>query len=153
DYGPLARKEYRVAPWPCCAGTYPQVVVDYLVSAYLHDDDGIYVNLFVPSELRWKSIRLVQQTTYPDHGSSRFTIHGTGEFAIRLRQPLWAKSMRVRVNAQEQSVRADRRGFVGVRRVWKDQDILEIDLPLDQREEPIDHEHHELVAVMRGPVM
>jgi len=153
DYGPLARKEYRVAPWPCCAGTYPQVVVDYLVSAYLHDDDGIYVNLFVPSELRWKSIRLVQQTTYPDHGSSRFTIHGTGKFAIRLRQPLWAKSMSVRVNALEQSVRADPRGFVEVRRVWKDQDILEIDLPLDLREEPIDHEHRQLVAVMRGPVM
>jgi DUF1680 family protein len=153
DYGPLARKGYRAEPWPCCAGTYPQVVVDYLISAYLHDDDGVYVNLYVPSEVRWKSIRLVQGTTYPDEGTSRLTVYGGGEFAIRLRQPRWARSMTVRVNGQEQPAKADARGFVEIRRHWKDQAFLEVNLPLDRREEPIDHQHADLVAVMRGPVM
>jgi DUF1680 family protein len=153
DYGPLARKDYRVSRWPCCAGTYPQVVVDYLVSAYLHDDDGIYVNLYVPSEVKWKSVRLVQETTYPEQGTSHITVYGSGEFAIRLRRPQWAKSMSVQVNAEPQHFTADPRGFVEVSRQWKDQDFIKVEIPLHQRQEPVDHEHPELVAVMRGPVM
>src|SRR3546814_16856500 len=39
------KKIYYGAKWPCCAGTLPQVVNDYAISAYLHDPDGVYVNL------------------------------------------------------------------------------------------------------------
>ena len=153
DYGPLARKGFHPSRWPCCAGTYPQVVVDYLISAYLHDDDGIYVNLYIPSEVKWKSVRLVQETTYPEQGASQITVRGAGDFAIRLRRPQWAKAISVQVNAEPQRLTADSRGFVEVRRQWKDQDSIRIEIPLDEHQEPVDHEHPELVAVMRGPVM
>ncbi len=40
--------------WCCCSGTYPQAIADYYNFIYLHDNDGLYVNLFVPSEVSWK---------------------------------------------------------------------------------------------------
>src|SRR3546814_648005 len=45
------KKIYYGAKWPCCAGTLPQVVNDYAISAYLHDPDGVYVNLYLPSRV------------------------------------------------------------------------------------------------------
>ena len=153
DYGPLARKEYRVAPWPCCSGTYPQVVADYLVSAYFHDEDGVYVNLYVPSEVTWKSVKLVQETEYPEAETTRIAIRGGGEFSIHLRVPAWASKASLSVNGARQSQEPTAGKFVEVRRTWRDGDVLQARFPLDQREEPVDDEHPQLVAVMRGPVM
>ena len=153
DYGPLARKEYRVSRWPCCAGTYPQVVVDYLISAYFHDDSGIYVNLFVPSQVMWGKVRLVQETTYPEAETTRLTVHGTGEFSLYVRVPAWAPGTSLRVNGQELENKPQPGTFAQVRRVWRDGDVLEARIPLTRREEPIDDQHPKLVAVMRGPVM
>lgn len=152
DYGPLARKDYRVAPWPCCSGTYPQVVADYLVGAYFHDDSGVYVNLYVPSEVTWKDVRLVQETDYPQDPTTRITVRGAGDFAIRLRVPAWASGATLSVNeAPTQKLPAGR--FTEVRRAWRDGDVLQASFPLEQRDEPVDDRHPHLVAVMRGPVM
>src|ERR1022692_738803 len=66
DYHASARKSYiRIIPdaqyhwdkddrWPCCSGTFPQVTADYGISSYLRAQDGIYVNLYVPSRVSWK---------------------------------------------------------------------------------------------------
>jgi DUF1680 family protein len=153
DYGPLARKEYRVSRWPCCSGTYPQVVADYLVSTYFHDDRGIYVNLFVPSEVKWKDVRLVQETDYPQSEKTRITVRGGGEFSLRLRIPAWASDATVSINAMPVDQKVVAGEFLEVRRNWKDGDVVEAAFPLAEREEPVDDQHPNLVAVMRGPVL
>lgn len=153
DYGPLARKQYFPHKWPCCAGTYPQVVADYLISIYLRDDRGVYVNLYVPSEVKWGRTTLVQQTDYPQDETTRLTIRGGGEFSIRLRVPKWTKGMKLSVNGSELPIAPALGTFVEVRRNWKDGDVLEARIPLLHREEPIDDQHPRLVAAMRGPVL
>ena len=153
DYSPLARKQYRDARWPCCAGTYPQVVADYLVSSYFHDDRGIYVNLFVPSELRWKDVRFGQETTFPESDTTRLTVHGQGEFSIHFRVPSWTSKPTVSINGVPQGESPVPGKFFEIRRDWKNGDVLEAKFPLVQREEPIDDQHPNLVAVMRGPVL
>jgi DUF1680 family protein len=40
--------------WPCCSGTLPQIAADYRISTYFSDPAGIYVNLFIPSTLKWQ---------------------------------------------------------------------------------------------------
>jgi len=153
DYSPLARKTYRDSRWPCCAGTYPQVVADYLVSIYLHDENGVYVNLYAPSEVKWNNVRLVQETSYPESDSTRITVNGSGEFAISLRVPQWSPDMHVSVNG-EPSPQAPRPGrFLEIRRTWKAGDVIDATIPMSQREEAIDEQHSNLVAIMRGPVM
>lgn len=153
DYSPLARKQYHGARWPCCSGTYPQVVADYLVSIYLHDDRGVYVNLYVPSEVKWNGSRLVQETSYPDQNTTRITVRGNGEFSIHLRVPGWTDGMRISVNGDPMQAPIRPGEFVEVRRLWKQGDVLEARIPLIHREEPIDDRHSNLVAAMRGPVM
>ena len=48
------RKVYHSdGTWPCCSGTFPQVMADYHNIIYFKDPESLYVNLFVPSEVTW----------------------------------------------------------------------------------------------------
>ena len=53
DYNFDGRKVYKQAHWPCCSGTLPQVAADYRINTYFRDPAGVYVNLYIPSTVRW----------------------------------------------------------------------------------------------------
>jgi uncharacterized protein len=53
DYNFSGRKVYSNHVFPCCSGTLPQVAADYRINAYFRDPLGIYVNLYLPSKVRW----------------------------------------------------------------------------------------------------
>ena len=129
------------------------MVADYLVSIYLHDDRGVYVNLYAPSEVKWNNVRLVQETSYPEAETTRITVRGSGEFSIRLRVPRLTSGMQVSMNGEPIAVPINPGQFVEVRRNWHDGDVLQARIPMVIREEPVDAQHPNLVAVMRGPVM
>jgi uncharacterized protein len=44
-------------------------------------------------------------------------------------------------------------GFAAIRRTWKDGDRVEVDMPMPLRLEPIDPEHPDTAALMRGPLV
>src|SRR5215472_14590766 len=98
DYHSSTRKGYFLDRWPCCAGTLPQVVADYVISAYFHGPDGIYVNLYTPSEVNWavdgRPVKLIQATSYPESESSELTLEvpAPAEFTLYLRIPGWLQS-------------------------------------------------------------
>ena len=52
----------------CCTGSGIEEFAKLNDSIYWRDDDGVYVNLFIASELDWPEARfaLRQDTTYPD---------------------------------------------------------------------------------------
>src|SRR5665213_525203 len=54
DYSFKGRKVYSNHIWPCCSGILPQVATDYRINTYFRDVQGIYVNLYIPSTLRWE---------------------------------------------------------------------------------------------------
>ncbi len=80
----------------CCTGTGVENHAKYGDSIYWHDADGLYVNLFIPSELTWreKGIRVRQETKYPQEETTRLelTCAQPTTFALRIRQPGWAAS-------------------------------------------------------------
>ncbi|HEX7894560.1 MAG TPA: beta-L-arabinofuranosidase domain-containing protein, partial [Terriglobales bacterium] len=69
DYNNSAQKVHYKDKWPCCSGTFPQLTADYGISSYYKGDDGIYVNLFMPSRVSWSQnntqVTLTQTTEYP----------------------------------------------------------------------------------------
>ena len=70
DYGTTGRESAGTGnKWPCCSGTFPQLAADYHISTYLRSADGVYVNLFTPSKVRWTegaaTCSLTQETNYP----------------------------------------------------------------------------------------
>ena len=55
DYRPSGgMKTHYWHEWPCCSGTYIQNMAEYHNMIYLRDESGLYVNLFVPSEVTFE---------------------------------------------------------------------------------------------------
>ena len=97
DYHPATQKTYYPSKWPCCSGTTPQVVADYVISAYFRAADGIYVNLCTPSEVDWKiqgaPVKLTQTTAYPESDSTELRVDAAApvECTIYVRIPGWRR--------------------------------------------------------------
>ena len=68
-YSPIAQKVFYAKKWPCCSGTLAQTVADYPLNLYFQSDDGIYVNGYTPSRVRFRHggtpIELTQETALP----------------------------------------------------------------------------------------
>ena len=160
DYHSDAQKTYFNDTWPCCSGTLPQAVADYLVNSYFRSEDGIYVNLFVPSEVKWNvggvPVRLVQTTRYPESDASelRLELPAPAEFTVYVRIPGWLRSpAELAVNDRALDTKAEPGSFAAVRRRWQNHDSIQIKLPFSVRAEPVDEQHPNVVALMRGPLM
>jgi len=146
------------ARWPCCSGTLPQVVADYTINAYFRSIDGIYVNLYVPSQLTWvaNSIRgsLTQQTTYPTGSlvTMRMELSEPLEFSLYLRIPAWAGSQTsISVNGNRLTETPSAGTFFPVRRSWKSGDLIEFHIDQPVRTEAVDLQNADQVALIRGP--
>jgi DUF1680 family protein len=158
-YSPAAAKVFYSKRWPCCSGTLAQTVADYPLNLYFQSDDGLYVNGYVPSRLRFRHagapIELVQETRYPVEDTTVITLHPAGPtvLAIYLRIPGWlAQPASLRLNGKPLTLPAQPGSCVAVRGTWRSGDRLELTLPQSFRTEPIDEQHPDTVALMRGPV-
>ena len=173
DYGHSGRKtDHRVVPdspwpwdhdgrWPCCSGTLPQVTSDYVISAYFRGRDGVYVNLYVPSQLTWKTgpstrCTLRQETAYPI--DDLVTLHvepsTTHKFSVYLRIPAWAgPQTSVSINGKRFPGTVKAGTFMQVRREWKagNRIELEIDQPVTTR--AVDAQTPDQVALLRGALV
>lgn len=158
DYNFAGRRVYHDGNWACCAGTLPQVATDYGINSYLQEPGAVWVNLYIPSVLRWReganAIGLEQTGTYPlsDAVSLRVTAALPQTFALHLRIPAWADGARVAVNGHAAPLEVTK-GFAVVRRMWKSGDVVELELPSKLRVEAIDAAHPEVVALMYGPLV
>jgi uncharacterized protein len=159
DYNFRGRKIYKHDHWPCCSGTLPQVAADYRINTYFHDADGVYVNLYIPSTLRWTphrtKVSLRQSSDYPFDGVIKFEITASraAEFAIHLRIPAWAEGSLIFVNGKSVPAWGGSGQFATIRRQWKTGDRIELDLPMRLRLEPIDAQHPQTVALLCGPLV
>jgi hypothetical protein len=159
DYNNDAAKVYYPEEWPCCSGTFPQVTADYGISSYFHSRDGIFVNLFVPSRLRFQQqgakFSLEQQTRYPFTGETALRLTGDNprSFTIALRVPAWAgASTSISINGRRWQGDTHPGAFASIQREWKSGDTIEYTIDRVQRLEAVDHEHPNTVALMAGPL-
>src|SRR5262249_41034464 len=60
----------------CCTGSGVEEYSKLNDSIYWRDNEGLYVNLFIPSELDWaeKGLKLRQETTYPESSDIVLTV-------------------------------------------------------------------------------
>jgi hypothetical protein len=158
DYNFDARRVYKQARWACCSGTLPQVAADYRINLYLRGQKSVYVNLYVPSTLRWEEdgaqLSLVQTGGYPNHDRTAFSIAVSKptDLTLNFRIPAWARGAQIRVNGLAEPAPVPGR-FAAVRRLWRSGDKVELLLPLPMRLEPIDRRHPQTVALVRGPLV
>ncbi len=157
DYNFKGSKVYSPHRWPCCSGTMPQVAADYRINTYFRDPRGVYVNLYIPSTLRWQQdgaqIALTQKSEYPYDPHVQFEVNTSRpvEFAVSLRVPGWAEKASIAVNGKREAAQAG--SFARVLRQWKKGDRIELELPMATRLEAVDPQHPETVALLLGPVV
>jgi DUF1680 family protein len=159
DYNFAGKKSYFPDPWPCCSGTLPQIAADYRILSYFHDSDGIYVNLYLPSTLKWTAtdgaqLAFTQTGDYPIESkiAMRLRTSRSSEFSVRLRIPAWSPDAVIRVNGNRVPA-STLAGFATLRRKWKDGDRIDLELALPMRLESIDPQHPDTVALVRGPLV
>ena len=157
DYNFKGSKVYSPHGWPCCSGTMPQVAADYRINTYFRDVHGVYVNLYIPSTLRWThggaQIVLTQGTEYPYDEHVQFEVKASrpAEFAVNLRIPAWAEGASLAVNGKRETARAGT--FARVQRQWKTGDRVDLELPMKARLEAVDSQHSDTVALVVGPIV
>jgi len=159
DYNFDGERVYHRATWPCCSGTLPQVATDYRIQAYFHDGSNVFVNLYIPSTLRWPrgggTFSLTQESTWPYDPKISFVVSTDtpSEMTLHFRIPAWTRGASLNVNGRRWTGEIAPGQFAEVKRTWKDGDRVELELPLVSRLEAIDSQHPNIVAVMRGPLV
>jgi uncharacterized protein len=121
----------------------------------------VYVNLYVPSELRWRqngaACTITQTTEYPASSQTAIalTMDRPQNFAVLLRIPQWAgPRTRIAVNGRTADAAVEPGTFASVRRTWRSGDRIELELDMPLRLEPIPYQQQggERMALMYGPV-
>jgi len=118
----------------CCTGTGMENHAKYRDSIYFRDESAIYVNLFIPSSVRWRKMgaQLTQTTAFPDAASTalRVTLAKPTAMTIKLRHPRWSRGATVLLNGAPVA-RSTRPGsYVEVSRTWRDGDVVTLDLEM-----------------------
>jgi DUF1680 family protein len=159
DYNNDGSKFYHENKWTCCTGTFAQITADYGISAYFHDRDGIYVNLYVPSRVTWARgkdrIALTQRTNYPHHPTTEITVatEKTSAFPVYIRIPAWAgPKTTVAVNGKRILSSPEPGQFARLDRTWKNGDRIEIEFEMPTVLEAVDPQHPDLLAPVHGPL-
>jgi uncharacterized protein len=154
-----AQKVWYRDKWPCCSGTFPQLTADYHISTYFKGDDGLYVNLFIPSRATWTQgatqFKITQKTDYPSAGTIELELAAAREetFRLNVRIPRWAgQKTTVAVNGKKVDGEITPGKFFAIERTWTNGDRVEIEMDMPLRLESIEPENPNVVALVRGPV-
>lgn len=161
-YVPLQPGMYKTFGTPfdafwCCTGTGSEEYSKLNDSIYFHDDDSVYVNLFVPSTLEWKERGLKLRLTTKLPSDDRITLAvesaPTAPTALQIRVPYWAtKGLTVQINGEAQNVTATPSSYVRLERAWKAGDVVTIDVPLTLHLDTTPDDK-QVQAAMYGPLV
>ncbi|MFB6341636.1 beta-L-arabinofuranosidase domain-containing protein [Saccharicrinis sp. FJH62] len=162
-FTPARPQHYRVYSAPnqamwCCVGTGMENHGKYGEFIYTHDDESLYLNLFIASELNWKEkgLTLRQETSFPDEEQTVLIISTTTptDFILKVRSPGWvnAGALKIIVNHDTLDVQSVPQTYIPVQRTWSDGDTVKILLPMHNAIEQLPNVSR-YVAIMHGPVL
>ena len=141
----------------CCTGTGVEEYSKLNDSIYWHDADGVFVNLFIASELNWaeKGFRLRQDTNFPETPGTAVTVsvEKPVQVALRIRIPAWLSSGgSVKLNGKPVEAMASPGSYLTLSRLWKSGDRIDIGLPMQLRVESMPDDP-KTQAFLYGPLV
>lgn len=140
----------------CCNGTGVEEFAKLNDTIYFHDDNSVYVNLYIASELDWpqKGLRLRQQTAFPQEQGTTLTVTADRpiDVALRLRIPYWARNGQVKVNGRVLPAFASPSSYLTLTGPWKTGDKIELSLPMRLHVAPMPDDES-VQAIMYGPLV
>jgi DUF1680 family protein len=157
---PGSRKQFGNAAmdgFTCCNGTALESGTKLQDSIYFQSTNHqtLYVNLFVPSTLRWteRNVVLTQRTSFPYSEVTHLEISGGGAFDLKIRVPRWAtRGFTVKINGRAQTVKATPGNYCTLRRAWKEHDVVEVHMPFTFRLSRL-MDQPNIASLLYGPVL
>ena len=147
----------KMTGFTCCNGTAIESSTKLQNSIYFKstDDQSLYVNLYIPSILRWteRKVSIIQSTNFPRADHTKLTVKGSGEFDINVRVPGWAtRGFFVVINGQAQKLEAHPGTYLRLSRSWKDGDIIELRMPFQFHLDPV-MDQQNIASLFYGPIL
>ncbi|MEP7318169.1 MAG: beta-L-arabinofuranosidase domain-containing protein, partial [Panacibacter sp.] len=142
----------------CCVGSGIENHAKYSEAIYYRSaDGGLFVNLFIPSQLNWKekNIQVTQQTDFPESNKTSLTIAATKQqsFALYIRSPWWANNnIAIKVNGKIVTPTKDANSYFVVNRTWKNNDKVDITFNMNLYTESMP-DNKNRIAFLYGPVL
>lgn len=133
-FQPMATGYFKIYSTPfnhfwCCTGTGMENFSKLNDSLYFHNDDRIFVNMYISSSVNWaeKKVLITQNTDIPNTENAYFKINCENETELTLcfRIPTWSKGMNLKINDKASSFKEDN-GYAIVNSIFKDNDCIEI---------------------------
>jgi uncharacterized protein len=159
SYKPGTFKTYSTkdSSFWCCVGTGFENHAKYGEAIYYHDTKGIFVNLFIPSELTWKEqgFKLAQNTKYPEEATTHLTIEEAknGNVPLYIRYPSWATSgANITINGKKMRVRQKPGSYIVLDKTWKVGDKIDITYPMSLHLVAT-NDDPDMAAVLYGPIV
>lgn len=141
----------------CCNGTTIEAFTSLNANIYFYNNDNLWVNLYIPSSVNWKSkgITLSQSSDFPDSSVVKFNVTAkkTTPFALKLFIPSWADTQtQVLVNGEPIKESISPMSYVTIDRKWKNGDKIEIrfNYHFNLKKMP---DNPNVVALFYGPVL
>lgn len=160
-YLPLASGYWKTFGKPfdalwCCTGTGSEEYAKLTDTIYFHDDDSLYVNQYIASELEWpeKKLRFKQETKFPEQQGAVITVlaDSPAQLAINLRIPYWVQKGSIKINGTALPAFSSPGSYLTLNRVWKSGDKIELSLPMGLHIDPMPDDPT-VQAVMYGPLV
>lgn len=161
-YVPLRPGAFKTYSTPnesfwCCVGTGMENHAKYGDTIFFHDDQSLFLNLFIASELSWKDKGLIvrQETKFPEEDSSKLTFQAKKpvHLALKVRYPSWVTSgMKVTINGKSEPVDVKPGSYASIEREWKNGDTVQIRWPMSLRLEAMPDDP-KMIAILYGPIV
>jgi DUF1680 family protein len=162
-FTPMRPGHYRVYSQPetsfwCCVGSGMENHAKYGEMIYAYSDEDLYVNLFIPSILKWSEKKLVlrQENNFPENPSTKlvFDVASKSNINLKLRAPEWANASQITIslNNKNITVPVDAEGYFTIKRKWKKGDVIEMKMPMHLSAEQLP-DHSDYFAFKYGPVV
>lgn len=119
----------------CCMGTGFESNAKFAEAIYYHNDHGVFINLFIPSSLKWKekNFQITQRTDYPQNPTIYLTIDNAPgqDIPLYIRYPAWATDgVVLKVNGKKVAVNQNRGNYIVLDRRWNKDDKITITFPM-----------------------
>ncbi|MEI6276584.1 MAG: beta-L-arabinofuranosidase domain-containing protein [Prolixibacteraceae bacterium] len=156
---PGAHKVYctRDSSFWCCVGTGFENQAKYGEAIYYHNDKGLFVNLFIPSELSWKAkgVKVRQETKFPSEETTRLIIETASSvnMPVYFRYPSWATSgVVIKINGKIRKTGQKPGSYITIDRKWQNGDKLEVTFPM-KLQLSATPDNPDVVSVSCGPIV
>jgi len=141
----------------CCTGTGVEEFAKTTDTIYFHDDRGIYVNLFIPSEVNWreKGVRVEQETRFPEEQGTTLVVRTEKpvDLVLNIRIPYWVTpGGEIKLNGESLAAFGSPSSYLALHRNWKNGDRVEVRFPMGLHIDAIPDDPTQQ-AVMFGPLV